>query len=57
MSSIGESAFYENATLSSIIFADGTSISSIGNFAFYGCDGLSNVDVPATTTTIGEGAF
>ena len=57
VSSIGESAFYENAKLSSVIFADGTSISSIGNFAFYGCTSLSSIEIPGSLKDVNDGVF
>ena len=32
-------------------------VSSIGDFAFYGCSGLTSVTIPSSVTSIGEGAF
>ena len=33
------------------------SVTSIGNFAFYGCSGLTSVTIPNSVTSIGNGAF
>lgn len=33
------------------------SVTSIGAFAFYQCDGLTSIDIPNSVTTIGECAF
>ena len=33
------------------------SVTSIGNYAFWGCSGLTNVTIPNSVTSIGEGAF
>ena len=33
------------------------SVTSIGNYAFYGCSGLTNVTIPNSVTSIGESTF
>ena len=33
------------------------SVTSIGYYAFYGCSGLTSVEIPNSVTTIGGGAF
>ena len=33
------------------------SVSSIGNYAFFDCDGLTSVTIPNSVTSIGDGAF
>ncbi len=35
----------------------GNSVTSIGDYAFYGCTGLMNVTIPNSVTTIGNSAF
>ena len=62
--SIGSYAFANDITLSSgysysalrgVNF--GSSLESLGDYAFYNCDGLENVDVPETCTRVGDYAF
>ncbi len=36
---------------------DGYIVTSIGEFAFYGCENLRSVYIPSTVTSIGDGAF
>ena len=33
------------------------SVTSIGDYAFYGCTGLTSVTIPDSVTSIGDGAF
>ena len=35
----------------------GSGVTSIGNYAFYGCSNLRSVSIPASVTTLGNGAF
>ena len=34
-----------------------SSVTTIGNYAFHGCEGLTSANIPEGVTTIGEGAF
>ena len=52
---IGDSAFFQNTTLTSVTFP--ISLVSIGNDAFEGCTGLTIVTIPSSVTTIGIDAF
>jgi len=60
--SIGESApsagAFEGAkSLTSIIFAEGSQLTSIGFGAFYGANSLTSITIPAGVTSIGDYAF
>ena len=44
-------------TVTSIIFANDNSVTSIGGYAFSGCTGLTSVTIPNSVTSIGGYAF
>jgi hypothetical protein len=52
---IGDSAFYNCATLTSVTIPN--SITSIGGGAFYFCDRLTSVTIPDSVISLGDGAF
>ena len=52
---IGDSAFEDCSSLSSVVFPD--SVTSIGNRAFNECDSLRSVVLPDGVTSIGDNAF
>ena len=58
--SVGEiaaSAFENCRLLNSIIFAESSDLTTIGNWAFYNCHELQNVTIPEGVTEIGHAAF
>ncbi|MDG1301141.1 MAG: leucine-rich repeat domain-containing protein, partial [Opitutae bacterium] len=55
VTSIGDYAFYNFSSLTSVIIPD--SVTSIGNDAFYNCSSLTSVTIPDSVTSIGSGAF
>ena len=60
VTSIGSKAFMnsnypDSSSLTSITIP--TSITSIGEGAFWGCSGLTSITIPNSVTSIGEGAF
>jgi hypothetical protein len=54
VTSIGVNAF-EDVDITNVIIPN--SVTSIGDFAFYGCYGLTSVTIPNSVTNIGNGAF
>ena len=52
-------AYKGNITISASVTYGGTAyrVTKIGNYAFYGCSGLTSVSIPSSVTTIGDGAF
>ena len=55
MTSIGEYAFYDCSSLTSIELSD--SVTSIGKYAFYDCSALTTIELPDSVTSIGDSAF
>ena len=55
VTTIGENAFYNCDSLSSVVIPDG--VTTIGKNAFIWCDSLSSVVIPDSVTSIGDGAF
>ena len=54
---IDERAFENCRLLSEVKFAAEGALNEIGNWAFYNCHKLQEVNIPDGVTTIGEGAF
>ncbi len=55
VTSIGDNAFYDCTSLTSITIPEG--VTSIGNYAFYYCSGLTSISIPNSVTSIGNYAF
>ena len=55
VTSIGERAFYNCISLTSVTIPD--SVTSIGNGAFSDCSGLTSVTIPDSVTSVGYSAF
>ena len=55
VTSIGERAFYECDSLTSIVIPSG--VTSIGSWAFAHCSGLTSITIPDSVTSIGDWAF
>ena len=55
VTSIGESAFWGSANLTSVTIPNG--VTSIKSWAFYGCPNLTSVKIPDSVTSIGDSAF
>ncbi len=55
VNAIGNSAFGNNTLLESVSFPDG--VVTIGKAAFYGCENITKLVLPASLETIGDDAF
>ena len=55
ITSIGNNAFYKNATIKSISITNG--VTSIGSSAFSNCSELATVSIPNSVNSIGSNAF
>ena len=54
---INNGVFSECSNLESVTFAEGSQLTSIGNYSFYGCSSLTSIEIPSGVTSIGSSAF
>ncbi len=54
---IARFAFWNCTSLTSVTFAEGSQLTSIGDNAFNGCSALTSITIPSNVTSIGERAF
>ena len=57
VTAIGDDAFSYRVDIESVDFSLATSLTTIGNSAFYDCDAITEITIPASVTTIGNNAF
>ena len=57
VTSIGERAFEDCSSLTSVTFGVNSRLTSIGDYAFYGCSGLTSIMIPDSVISIGSSAF
>lgn len=55
VSVIGDSAFRENTTVTSVVIPEG--VTKIESWAFYSCTSMAKVTLPSTITSVGSNAF
>ncbi len=56
-SCIGNSAFYNCDSLTTVIFGENSQLNVIDSYAFYDCDALREIEIPNSVTAIGQKAF
>jgi len=49
--------FEQNEIVSGASANSGTGLTTMGEYVFYGCSSLKNIDIPNTVTSIGKGSF
>ena len=57
MEEIGENAFMQCTALSTLRFAPGSKLKTIGEYAFQGCSSITSLTIPDGLKNIGDGAF
>lgn len=57
ISHLGKGVFSNCLSLTSVVFEDGSQLSSISNSLFFSCTNLTNIKIPANVISIGKDAF
>ena len=57
VTAIASDAFINNTVITSVTFAPPSSVTTIGEGAFFGCGSLASVMIPTSVSVIGSGAF
>ena len=57
VTSIGDCAFDNCDSITSVVFGENSQLTSIGHSAFYRCSNLESIMIPDSVTSIGELAF
>lgn len=57
MIQIGNNAFSGKSEITTVNFEEPSNVQTIGNSAFSGCTGISQISIPSSVTQIGSGAF
>ena len=57
VTTIGHHAFDGCQRLKTITFSEGSTLKTIGDYAFKECDSLKSINIPASVTSIGNNAF
>ena len=57
VTTIHKRAFENCRSMATVTFADGSKLKEVGNWAFFQCMSLKDINLPEGVTTIGNGAF
>ena len=57
VTTIGEYAFWDCSSLTSVTFGENSQLTTIGSSAFDGCSSLTSITIPSSVTAIGNNPF